>query len=157
MGWIDCECSGSILNLTLIYHIMINFNLLVKTPILTPQPVSVVHFPPAITPNPLEDDDAIYDLPPDLFAPAPQRFQFLPNWLPQPRLPRPPHLARTTSAPLTRREPAYLIPERGAPVSLGVVIAMPFEGNRDHYWTREEDEEREVPQVVLGVVDARIE
>lgn len=57
---------------------------------------------------------------------------------------------------MVTREPAYVVPERGEPVEVGVVIAMPFQADPAEYWRREEDEEREVPDVVLGMLQAKM-
>lgn len=126
-------------------------------------PVSVVHYPDGPAP-PLDDGPEFEpsSLPPDLFAPAPQRYPMLPQWLPQPRHPRRPVLDRQLSKPIAKREPAYTVPEKGAEVEVAVVIAMPCEQGqgtegRDRYWTREVDEEREVPDVVLGMLRGRLD
>ena len=128
---------------------------------LTLQPVSVVHFPEPSGPIEPEPEYEPSSLPPDLFAPAPQRYPALPQWLPQPRLPRRPVLDRQLSKPITKREPAYIIPDKGAEVEVAVVIAMPFEAEnqqeREKYWTREVEEEREVPDVVLGMLRGKLD
>lgn len=74
-------------------------------------------------------------------------------------------LDRQLSKPIAKREPAYVIPDKGAEVEVAVVIAMPFEleggsngvEGRERYWMRERDEEREVPDVVLGMLRGKLD
>jgi hypothetical protein len=63
-----------------------------------------------------------------------------------------------TPGHMPRAGPKYTIPPTGEAVTIGVLIALPFEEKADELWARDpEGEEGEVPQVCLGVVAVEVE
>ena len=114
------------------------------------QPVSVVHFPPG--PNPYSSDLPKY------FIPPPRQRRFLPSFIPVHRpLPRLAYEPDQTPANIPRSGPNWQVPPVGEEVTVGVLIALPFEEEVDDLWIGKEDGEGEVPQVCLGVVAVRID
>jgi hypothetical protein len=73
-----------------------------------------------------------------------------------------PTLSHTdTSATLSNAKAAYTIPRLGEEVVVGVMIAMPVErgqgGSRWDLREADNEDERDVPEVCLGVVGCRVE
>ncbi|WRT65733.1 uncharacterized protein IL334_002681 [Kwoniella shivajii] len=70
---------------------------------------------------------------------------------------RPPLTHRPTSTVIPTSQAVFAIPEPGEEVVVGVMIAMPCEGVMEERWNLlEEGEERELPEVCLGVMSTRI-
>lgn len=67
-----------------------------------------------------------------------------------------PSASRGDSNSMQPADTAYAVPEDGAAVTVGVMIALPVEeGKGLEKWTAEE-EEGEVPEVCLGVLECTV-
>lgn len=123
-------------------HELIDFLLILS------QPLSIVHLSTSTVPE---------DYTPEYIIPPPRRRHYLPSWIPitQP-LPRRVAEVEVTPSTVKRSGPKYTIPPVGEEVTVGVLIALPFE--KEESWVRGEDkDEAEVPYVLLGVVGVRVE
>ena len=75
---------------------------------------------------------------------------------PHPSLAVRPGMARSgTAVSIPQIKPQWTIPEVGEEVMLGVLIAMPGEGQND-MWDPEDVEEAEVPDMALGVIECTV-
>ncbi|WVW80199.1 hypothetical protein I302_102176 [Kwoniella bestiolae CBS 10118] len=124
-------------------------------------PLSILHYTttdPAL-PAPVQ---APIDIPPQLTPGA----YFRSLWSSRPMTAtssttaqRPGLTHRPTSTLIPTQKAVFSIPEVGEDVMVGVMIAMPCEGGMEERWNlskNDEEEERELPDVCLGVLGTRL-
>ncbi|KAK8861628.1 hypothetical protein IAR55_002451 [Kwoniella newhampshirensis] len=116
-------------------------------------PLSVLHFK---TTPPSSAEVPVLPLPAPLTPQAYLRSLFSSN----PTYPymRPPLNTQATSQTIPTAGPKYEIPETNTEVVVGVMIAMPVQGAGEERWNtlEYEGEERDLPEVCLGVMGARL-
>ncbi|WVR03758.1 hypothetical protein IAU60_000753 [Kwoniella sp. DSM 27419] len=116
-------------------------------------PLSVVHFP-APSPPPTPQPPMTLDMIPRQSARTRIRHAFSS----QPPMPIRPQLqTQLTNQTIPKAKAMFEIPPVGTEVMLGVMIAMPVQGADEERWNLlEEGEERDLPEVCLGVMNAKI-
>lgn len=112
--------------------------------------------PLAIYENKLAEGETTTQPQAEWLIPEPQRrfFGLRTHPLPRPALPR-----NETGASIKQTKPLLAVPPPGSDVSVGVLIALPFEdrdGASDRWVLENGEDEAEVPEVCLGVMRSTI-
>ncbi|TYJ55812.1 hypothetical protein B9479_003464 [Cryptococcus floricola] len=120
-------------------------------------PVAITHFPPPPPLPPPQTLPPILPQPPSLWR---QMFTSSSSAVPSEQSLRPAlnSMASSRSVPnMPKVVPSWSAPGTGEEVVVGVMIAMPCLESGEELWeTVEEGEERDMPEVSLGVMSARI-
>ncbi|WVF65843.1 hypothetical protein IAT40_000580 [Kwoniella sp. CBS 6097] len=115
-------------------------------------PLSVLHFPPNVPPPPPEP----IQMPPPPSTATIIRSMFSTR---SPYPERPQLIQTITSQTIPTSRPVFSVPDAGTEIVVGVMIAMPVEEGSaaEEKWSLLEDgEERDLPEVCLGVMSAKI-
>ncbi|WVQ93480.1 hypothetical protein IAU59_000554 [Kwoniella sp. CBS 9459] len=115
-------------------------------------PLSVLHFPPTLPPPP----PAPIEMPPPPSTATILRSMFSTR---SPYPDRPPLTTTMTNTTIPTSRAVFSVPDAGEEIVVGVMIAMPVEegSSAAEKWSLLEDgEERDLPEVCLGVMSAKI-
>ncbi|WVQ74696.1 hypothetical protein IAR50_004300 [Cryptococcus sp. DSM 104548] len=120
-------------------------------------PVALNHFPPPHPPTPPQSLPPILPQPPSIWR---QMFSSSSGAVPSEQALRPVlnSMASSSSVPsMPKVMPSWTTPEKGEEVVVGVLIAMPCSEAGEELWeTMGEGEERDMPEVSLGLMSARM-